>query len=431
MRFLSRRIHIVSLLFSLISAGFLTACSSSMGGVDQGAQSDDGGSNSDGPLIDDDGGLDEGPDAFVGPTAKAVSAGGAHACAITVQGAVKCWGYNGYGQLGNGSTMDSATPVDVVGLSSGVISISAGDAHTCVVTTVGGIKCWGSNYYGQLGDGNGAVSAYSATPVDVTGLTSGMVAVGTGYDHTCGLTTGGGVKCWGSAASGQLGNGASGAGVTYKTPSDVGNLSSGVASLSAGAYHTCVLTTGGGVRCWGSNTAGQLGNSTTSMATFWSNVQGLTSGVTAMSANVVHTCAMTMNGGLKCWGNNDFGQLGNGNETFSTTPVAVMGLSSGVTAMSHGGYVTCALDIGGTLKCCGWNAYGQFGNGTTTNSNTPITISGLPWQPATISEGKTSACALTTAGRVKCWGGNDYGQVGNGTSGMNVKVLTPEDVIGF
>jgi len=167
------------------------------------------------------------------------------------------------------------------------------------------------------------------------------------------------------------------------------------------------------------------------MATFWSNVQGLTSGVTAMSANVVHTCAMTMNGGLKCWGNNDFGQLGNGNETFSTTPVAVMGLSSGVTAMSHGGYVTCALDIGGTLKCCGWNAYGQFGNGTTTNSNTPITISGLPWQPATISEGKTSACALTTAGRVKCWGGNDYGQVGNGTSGMNVKVLTPEDVIGF
>jgi hypothetical protein len=168
---------------------------------------------------------------------------------------VKCWGANAAGQLGDGTNIiDSNVPVNVSGLGSGVATVSAGWVYTCAVTTVGSAKCWGNNFFGQLGDGT---VLNSNVPVNVSGL-GGVAAVSAGGSHTCALTTGGGVKCWGWNDFGQLGDGneptASG------TPVDVSGLGSGVAVLSAGFIHTCGLTTGSDVKCWGDNASGQLGD---------------------------------------------------------------------------------------------------------------------------------------------------------------------------
>jgi len=248
-----------------------------------------------------------------------VSAGYRHTCALTTAGGVKCWGYNGFGQLGNSTTIDSVTPVDVTALTSGVAAVSVGSSHTCARTTAGGLKCWGANFVGQLGNGT---YVGNSTPVDVAGLTSGVAAVSAaGGEHTCARTTGGGAKCWGSGGSGQLGNGTL---TGSNTPVDVTGLTSGVADVSAGG-HTCARTTGGAVKCWGSNTAGQLGNGTTTNSSTPVNVNGLASGVSAVSVGYYHTCALTAGGGVKCWGDNDAGQLGNGTGVDSSSPVVVQG----------------------------------------------------------------------------------------------------------
>jgi alpha-tubulin suppressor-like RCC1 family protein len=145
------------------------------------------------------------------------------------------------------------TAVDVSGLSSGVSAIAAGIGHTCAVTTGGGVKCWGYNLSGQLGDGT---TTERLTEADVSGLSSGVIAIAAGRSHTCALTTGGGVNCWGYNGNGQLGDGTI---MNRLTAVDVSGLSSGVNAIAAGGDHTCALTTGAGVKCWGSNVRGQLG----------------------------------------------------------------------------------------------------------------------------------------------------------------------------
>ncbi len=353
----------------------------------------------------------------------AVSAGFGHTCALTTGGGVKCWGYNLLGQLGNGTTTNSSTPVDVSGLTSGVAAISAGGFHTCALTTAGGVKCWGFNFAGQLGNGT---TTGSSTPVDVcaTGATppctagsgnvlGGVAAVSAGGSHTCALTTVGGLKCWGVNANGQLGNGTT---TNSSTPVDVSGLTSGGAAVSAGFGHTCALTTVGGAKCWGFNGFGQLGNGTTTDSNTPVNVSGLTSAA-AISAGGVHTCALTTGGGVKCWGSNSNGQLGNGTTTNSSTPVDVSGLTSGVAAVSAGGLHTCALTTVGGAKCWGFNGFGQLGNGTTTDSSTPVNVTGLTAVvAAAVSAGFYHACALTTGGGAKCWGNNAFGQLGDGTT---------------
>ena len=168
-------------------------------------------------------------------------------------GAVLCWGYNGYGQLGNGTTTQSTTPVPVTGLSTGVVRIAAGYGHTCALNNVGVMQCWGWNGYGQLGNNT---TTSSVTPVTVTGLASGVSAISAGYAHTCAMTSGGTVQCWGYNYFGQL---ATGDAYSSSIPVTVSGLS-GVVAIATGHDHTCVLTSTNGVQCWGSEYYGQLGN---------------------------------------------------------------------------------------------------------------------------------------------------------------------------
>jgi len=363
----------------------------------------------------------------------AISAGELHTCALTTSGGAKCWGYNYYGQLGDNTTTNRYAPVDVVGLSSGVASISAGLDHTCALTTAGGVKCWGDNYDGQLGDNT---TWFRLTSVDVVGLLSGVAAITAGGGQTCALTTVGGAKCWGWNGTGQLGDNL--AEPAAYTPVDVIGLSSGVAAISAGGGHTCALTTAGGVKCWGDNEADQLGGASTDVCTVNGiihlcsltaiDVFGLSSGVAAISAGNDHTCALTTAGGVKCWGDNEYGQLGDNTTTNSSNPVDVVGLSSGVAAITAGGGQTCALTTVGGVKCWGWNGTGQLGDNTTADRHTPVDVVGLTSGVAAISAGGFYTCALTMAGGVKCWGYNYYGELGDNTFYSR---HTPVDVVGL
>jgi alpha-tubulin suppressor-like RCC1 family protein len=344
-----------------------------------------------------------------------VSSGYLHTCAVTTTGGLKCWGYNRQGQLGNGTTIDSSTPVDVSGLTSGVAMVSAGMFHTCAVTTSGGVKCWGDS--SDLG-GTKTQTGCSCitTPIDMIGLTSGVRSVSAGRS-SCAVTIGGGIKCWGFGGS---------------TPTDVSGLTSGVASVSAAGLYNCAVTTAGGVKCWGLNNDGQLGDGTTIDRSTPVDVIGLGSGGAAVSASWSEfyvSCAVTTAGGAKCWGRNQYGALGIGTNTgpdacengpypvaCSTTPVDVAGLTTGVVSVSVGGAFACASTTAGAAKCWGSNFWGQLGNGIRGEEDTPVDVEGLASGVAAVSVGWGHSCAEMTDGSVRCWGDNQFGQLGDGTT---------------
>ena len=217
--------------------------------------------------------------------------------------------------------------MDVAGLTSGVVQVSASLYRTCAVTTDGGAKCWGYNADGALGTGN---QTGSSTPVNVSGLTIGVALIRAGANHTCALTQGGGVKCWGSNSNGQIGD--STVNTTRLTPVDVTGLAIGVVQISLGTFHSCAVTTGGSAKCWGSNGGGQVGDGgapTNRLAPV--DVTGLTAGVAQVRAGNTHTCALlASDGGVKCCGFNSSGQVGDGTLVNRFTPVFVSGLISGV-----------------------------------------------------------------------------------------------------
>jgi len=337
-----------------------------------------------------------------------VKAGERHTCLLTSTGGVKCWGNNHDGQLGDGKAEDRSVPVDVVGLSGGVQSLAAGWRHNCAVTAEGLVRCWGNNHDGQLGDGT---KADRRSAQQVVGLMTRVRAVTTGERHTCAVTVSGGVRCWGNNHDGELGDGTR---TDRVTPVDVVGLTSGVTAIAAGWRHTCALTTDGRVKCWGNNHDGQLGDGTTVDRMTPVEVMGLGGGVKAIAARWRHTCALTAAGGVKCWGGNHHGELGDETRHDRGTPGDVVGLTSGVKAVATGWRHVCALMTTGTIKCWGNNHEGQLGDGTGIDRNKPVDVIGVPSGVIAIAAGGEHSCAVTQR-IVTCWGENEDGQLGDGT----------------
>lgn len=309
-----------------------------------------------------------------GVRAVASSPGAYTACAVTSVGGLRCWGQGAVGQLGNGGTADSWTPVPVTGLSSGVAEVAVGDGHTCALTTSGGVLCWGSNVDGQLGTGS-IPPLSSSVPVAVTGLSSGVAHIAAESQGTCAVLIGGGIRCWGLNYRGSLGIGDDGYN-WYPTPHQVVGITSGVVDLTAGGRHACARFADGTARCWGANN-GQLGDGTAVDAPAPVQIVGRW---TALAAGFENTCGISTTGAALCWGNNTHGQLGNGSvgSQNALLPTPVVGLTSGVTAIAVGGEHACALVGSGAARCWGEGSDGQLGHGDFQDSLTSVGVVGLP-----------------------------------------------------
>ncbi|OGT41708.1 MAG: hypothetical protein A3F13_03015 [Gammaproteobacteria bacterium RIFCSPHIGHO2_12_FULL_40_19] len=266
-------------------------------------------------------------------------------------------------------------------------------------------------------------SAHAAGTVDVTVTTPyGTATLSNSYTY---LPSSLGAQCWGGNFQGQLGDGSTTS--TNKPTTAVSVVTSGITTITGSFDYTCAVVNTG-AKCWGYNGLGELGDGTNTNSLTPVDVYGLTSGVIDITAGGQgQTCALLSGGNMKCWGFNTVGQLGNGTTTNSNVPVSVVGLSSNVIAITEGDFYTCALLNTGTIQCWGANESGQLGNGTTTNSLAPVTVSGLSGVIA-ISGGSAHVCALLNTGAVKCWGLNTSGQLGNGTTTTST---TPVDVSGL
>ncbi|MGC2423221.1 MAG: hypothetical protein WA666_02575, partial [Nitrospirota bacterium] len=317
---------------------------------------------------------------------------------------VWAWGDNEYGELGDGTTTQRNTPVQVGGLT-GVTAVAGGYDHTIALKSDGTVWAWGWNAHGQLGDGT-TTDRY--TPVQVNGLT-GVIAIADGRGHTVALKSDGTVWAWGWNAHGQVGDGTT---TDRYTPVQVTDLM-GVTAIAGGIFQTIVLKSDGTVWAWGWNAHGQVGDGTTTDRYTPVQVSGLT-GVTAIAGGGPHTIALKSDGTVWAWGYNGFGQLGDGTTTDRYTPVQVTDLM-GVTAIACGGDHTIALKSDGTVWAWGYNNYGQLGDGTTTDRYTPEQINGLMGVTA-IAGGVYKSIALKSDGTVWTWGYNAYGDLGDGTT---------------
>jgi alpha-tubulin suppressor-like RCC1 family protein len=286
-------------------------------------------------------------------------------CFLSANGSLKCFGYNGQYQLGNGTTTNSYVPIDVTNLSSNVINISISGIGGCVTMENSTARCWGDGAYGRLGNGT---TNSSRSPIVVQSLGGLISQIETNSTHTCVLMEDTSVKCWGFNSTGQLGDG------TYNnslTPVQVTNLID-VKKISLGSSHSCALLNSGHVQCWGSNIQGQLGNGTFVSSTTPVNVQGLAD-VKDIYSGLNHNCASLNNGQFKCWGGNTYGQLGIGNKTNQNLPQFIVGISN-VLSYSSQLQHSCAIDIDGKAYCWGSNNAGQLGDGTRVERLIPTLI---------------------------------------------------------
>jgi alpha-tubulin suppressor-like RCC1 family protein len=311
----------------------------------------------------------------------AVAAGGHHSLALLANGTVVAWGGNGFGQLGDGGTIESSVPVAVQGLS-GVRAIAAGASHSLALLTNGTLMAWGDNESGQLGIGTSA--EHSELPVPVKGLT-GVKAISAGADYSLALLTNGTVMAWGGNESGQLGTGST---KSSNAPVAVKGLT-GVSAISAGGEFALALLTNGTVRAWGNDERGQLGNITIEEggSDVPVAVETLT-GVAAVAAGTNHGLALLSGGTVMSWGDDTAGELGNGTvKAQETTPVAVSGLS-GATAVSAGGMYSAALLGSGSVMTWGSDASGVLGDQLPNGmSDVPVAVVGLT-KAASISAGR-------------------------------------------
>jgi len=359
------------------------------------------------------------------PSPSLLALGGSHTCAyVTNSALLKCWGRNDNGQLGDGTTTQRATPTTIdVGGAVGLLAL--GGSCTCAyVTSSALLKCWGYNGNGQLGDGTTTPRA-TPTTINVGGAV-GLLAFG--GPHTCAyLTNSTLLKCWGSNWAGQLGDGTTTQRAT-PTTMDVGGA---VGLLALGYSHTCAyLTASALLKCWGYNYNGQLGDGTTTHRATPTTIDvGGAVGLLALGDH--HTCAYLTNSTLlKCWGYNIYGQLGDGTTTQRATPTTI-DVGGAVGLLALGGSHTCAYVTNSTLlKCWGANYFGQLGDGTTTQRATPTTIN-FWGTVGLLALGGSHTCAYVTNSTLpKCWGYNYYGQLGDNTTTNRVSPFSPPALCG-
>ena len=349
----------------------------------------------------------------VADTSSSISMG-PHRCLINSSGAVKCWGPGPNGALGNATRNTSTTPVQVSGLTSGWKSVTAFRGSTCAVSTSGAAKCWGANSQGQVG--NGTSGNEYTVPTDPTGMSSDVKDISIGYLGTCALMATNSLNCWGHRWS--LGNGSTTSASTPQgSPTGLGNN----IKIIAAATHNCALTTGGDVWCWGYGGEGQLNTTISESLTPINIALGTTA--TALALGSYFSCVITTAGGVKCWGRNTAGEMGRGNTTTPATVGDVPGLTSGVRAIAAGQYHACALLADRTVKCWGSNGNGELGNGTTTDTSSPVAVMGLGGEVRTITAGEDGTCAILMNYAVQCWGKYP----GNGSTSST----TPVYVTGF
>lgn len=336
----------------------------------------------------------------------------ASSCAA-INGVAKCWGDNNFGQLGNGSNVDSRIPVAVTGFPAGssVKQISlggqnGGGAYGCAVLQTGALYCWGLNTGGQLGN---ATNTNRNTAGLVSGMDSGVTAVSTGLNHACAIKAGA-LYCWGTNTQGQLGLGDN---LIRFAPVAVPGFATGVTAVAAGGQFTCVLVNGG-TKCFGLGTSGQLGNAANLSSLTPVEVSGGTTGVTQISAGNSHVCAMIA-GAAKCWGSNASGQLGDNTGVAKNIATQVMGLvaGSGVTQILAGLNFTCAL-VNGVPYCWGVNAFNQTGDGgARIVPGVASPVLGAGFMGLAVGFEGQHACAVKPPLNIHCWGRGDSGQLGN------------------
>ncbi len=321
-------------------------------------------------------------------------------------GTARAWGLNNKGQLGDGTTTNSAAHVTVFGLTN-VIAVAAGNEHSLALLSDGTVRAWGSNNNGQLGDGT---TTDRLTPVPVSGL-MGVIAIAAGFDFSVALKSDGTVWAWGDNSSGQLGNGST---TDSPTPIQASGLT-GVTAISAGFDHTLALKSDASIWAWGNNSRGQLGNGTTTASTTPVG-SGLGTAI-AISAGNQFSVAMQRSGlsnTVWAWGKNSSGQLGIGTTADNTGPAWVSSLSY-MAGIAAGSDHTLAVRSDGTVWAWGDNTYGQLGNGTTAASYTPIQVPvGALSAVQAITAGNGDSFAETAIGSVWAWGNNDNGLLGNG-----------------
>ncbi|MEM9488383.1 MAG: hypothetical protein AAGC55_04525 [Myxococcota bacterium] len=353
-----------------------------------------------------------------------LATGADHTCARSTAGQVWCWGRNDHGALGTGGFADSAVPKPVADLPA-VQTLAAGDMHTCAVVAQdsgsgsgsaseggdgsardsGTVWCWGRNDRGQLGDGS---TESRARPTRVAGVND-AIAVSVGAEHSCALRGDGTILCWGGNDHGQLGDGS-----TEGHPQAVRvDAAEAAVAVVTGAAHSCAVFNSGQLQCWGRNTFGQLGVGNREDQTAPQPLATFTE-VQAVAPGRDHTCAMVASQAW-CTGRNDLGQLGDDSATTRTEPVRVVGTDQ-VTELSAGWDFSCARSTAGQLQCWGSGADGRLGNGSSDDLARPARPVMLERAAISVHAGGRHACAQSDDGCVWCWGANDFGQLGLGTT---------------
>jgi alpha-tubulin suppressor-like RCC1 family protein len=300
-----------------------------------------------------------------------------HTCARRLDGTVQCWGEDGTGELGDGIPFDGGSrppalvPQPVVGVSDAV-AIASGVSHSCIARKDGSVSCWGYNFFGQLGDGT---NTKSSSPVSVVGV-SDAVSVAAGTSFSCALLRSGTVSCWGENAVGQLGNGSL---AESLSPAPIASLSD-IVQIAAASLFTCARQRSGQVYCWGSNSLGQLGNGSPNDSPNPSPVLTAVNDAIWIWTGYEHACAVRKSGAVVCWGRAADGQVGSGAtapDASIANPTTVIGVS-GALAVSTGGDHSCATTRAGEVYCWGSNTLGEVGDGTKNTAYSAVKVPGYP-----------------------------------------------------